>query len=136
MTPFGRTFDADYVVSGHRGDCGLRRCARDRRRTGAIAQTAKGKTFVDAHGMTLYAFAKDSDGKSTCKDACAKNWPPLAAGRSAAEKGEKGWPVVREDGSKQWAYRGKPLYTFVKDEKPGDLKGDGFLNGAWSVAQP
>ena len=28
--------------------------------------------------------------------------------------------------------------TFVlkKDKKPGDITGDGFLNGAWHIAQP
>ncbi|RXF70882.1 COG4315 family predicted lipoprotein [Hansschlegelia zhihuaiae] len=98
------------------------------------AETSKGKTLVDAQGMTLYTFIKDADGKSACNGPCAKNWPPLAASGGAAEKG---WSVVvRDDGSKQWAYKGKPLYTFAKDAKPGDVTGDGFLNGAWSVAQP
>jgi predicted lipoprotein with Yx(FWY)xxD motif len=36
----------------------------------------------------------------------------------------------------QWAYKGKPLYTFAKDTKPGDTTGDGFLNGAWHIAKP
>jgi predicted lipoprotein with Yx(FWY)xxD motif len=44
--------------------------------------------------------------------------------------------VARDDGSRQWAYKGKPLYTFVKDQKGGDITGDGFLNGAWHLAQP
>ena len=47
------------------------------------------------------------------------------------------WTVVgRDDGSRQWAYKTKPLYTWAKDMKPGDVTGDGFLNGAWHVAQP
>jgi predicted lipoprotein with Yx(FWY)xxD motif len=44
--------------------------------------------------------------------------------------------VVRDDGSKMWAYKGKPLYTFKKDTKPGETTGDGFLNGAWHIAKP
>ena len=40
-----------------------------------------------------------------------------------------------DDGAKQWAYKGKPLYGWVKDTKPGDKIGDGFLNGAWHVAK-
>jgi predicted lipoprotein with Yx(FWY)xxD motif len=44
--------------------------------------------------------------------------------------------ITRDDGSKQWAYKGKPLYTFAKDQKAGDITGDGFLNGAWHLAQP
>ncbi len=44
--------------------------------------------------------------------------------------------ITRDDGGKQWAYKGKPLYTWQKDQKPGDITGDGFLNGAWHIAQP
>ena len=46
------------------------------------------------------------------------------------------WTIVtRDDGQKQWAYKGKPLYGFAKDTKAGDKTGDGFLNGAWHVAK-
>lgn len=101
----------------------------------AIADTAKGKTLVDAKGMTLYTFDRDAGGKSACNGPCAGNWPPLMAGADAKDMGA--WSVVtRDDGAKQWAYKGKPLYTWVKDTKAGDITGDGFLNGAWHVAQP
>ena len=101
----------------------------------ATADTAKGKTLVDAKGMTLYTFDKDAGGKSACNGPCAGNWPPLMAGADAKDMGA--WTVVtRDDGAKQWAYKGKPLYTWIKDGKPGDITGDGFLNGAWHVAQP
>jgi predicted lipoprotein with Yx(FWY)xxD motif len=43
---------------------------------------------------------------------------------------------VRDDGSKQWAYKTKPLYTWKSDHKSGDITGDGFLNGAWHIARP
>ena len=99
------------------------------------ADTTKGKTFVDEKGMTLYTFDKDTAGKSACNGPCATNWPPLMAGASAAAMGD--WTVVtRDDGAKQWAYKAKPLYTFAKDTKAGDVSGDGFLNGAWHVAMP
>ncbi|MGE0661043.1 MAG: hypothetical protein AB7F36_16095, partial [Reyranellaceae bacterium] len=46
------------------------------------------------------------------------------------------WSVVtRDDGAKQWAYKGKPLYTWVKDARPGDTTGDG-VNNVWHVAKP
>ena len=97
--------------------------------------SAKGKVLTDAKGMTLYTFAKDADGKSACNGPCATNWPPLKAGTDAKAMGD--WSVItRDDGSKQWAYKGKPLYAWVKDTKPGDITGDGFLNGAWSLAKP
>jgi len=44
--------------------------------------------------------------------------------------------ITRDDASKQWAYKGRPLYTWKDDKKPGDITGDGFLNGAWHIAQP
>ena len=46
------------------------------------------------------------------------------------------WTIVtRDDGLKQWALNGKPVYAFAKDTKAGDKVGDGFLNGAWHVAK-
>ena len=99
------------------------------------AQTTKGPTLVDAKGMTLYTFDKDSAGKSACNGPCAGNWPPLMAPANASAMGS--WSMVtRDDGAKQWAYKDKPLYNWAKDTKPGDITGDGFLNGAWHVAQP
>ena len=85
--------------------------------------------------MTLYVFDKDAAGKSMCNGGCATNWPPLMAPANAAPIGD--WSVVmRDDGSKQWAYKGRPLYHWAKDAKPGDMTGDGFLNNSWHVAKP
>jgi predicted lipoprotein with Yx(FWY)xxD motif len=110
-------------------------CAQTPSMPAKVATTAKGPTLVDAKDMTLYTFDKDSVGKSACNGPCAKNWPPLAAAPGATPVGA--WTVVpRDDGSSQWAYKGKPVYTWVKDTKPGDVTGDGFLNGAWHVAMP
>ncbi len=108
--------------------------------TGAFAQSAKvadtpkGKALVDAKGMTLYVFDKDAAGKSNCNGPCATNWPPLMA--AAADKAAGDWTIVtRDDGGKQWAYKSKPVYTWVKDSKPGDTTGDG-VNGIWHIATP
>jgi predicted lipoprotein with Yx(FWY)xxD motif len=97
--------------------------------------TPKGKTLVDAKGMTLYTFAKDSGGKSMCNGTCAENWPPLMAGDNAQPSDDM-TVVVRDDGKKMWAYKGKPLYTFKKDTAPGQTNGEGLLNGAWQMAKP
>jgi predicted lipoprotein with Yx(FWY)xxD motif len=99
------------------------------------ATTAKGPALTDAKGMSLYTFDKDSGGKSACNGPCAANWPALKA--EASDKASAGYTIIaRDDGSKQWAYKGKPLYTFAKDQKAGDTTGDGFLNGAWHLAKP
>jgi predicted lipoprotein with Yx(FWY)xxD motif len=101
----------------------------------SMAPIAKNGMFVDAKGMTLYTFDKDKPGKSVCNGPCARNWPPLLVADGAKPSG--GWSiVVRDDGLKQWAYKGKPVYAWVKDMKPGDTTGDGFLNGAWHIARP
>jgi len=95
----------------------------------------KGPVMVDSKHMTLYTFAKDTSTRSNCNGACASNWPPLMASTDA--KAGADWTVVtRADGSKQWAYKGHPLYGWIKDKKAGDTTGDGFANGAWHVARP
>jgi len=87
--------------------------------------------MVDHKGMTLYTFDKDSGGKSMCNDDCAKNWPPMMAPAGATAEGK--WSVIkRDDGKMQYAYDGKPLYTFVKDTKPGDMTGD-KMKDVWHV---
>ena len=102
---------------------------------GAAPMAAKfeGGMLVNSAGMTLYTFDKDAagSGKSTCNGPCAVNWPPLTA--SAADSGSGEWSiVVRDDGSRQWAYQGKPVYLWIKDRKPGDKTGDG-VNKVWHV---
>lgn len=89
-----------------------------------IADTEKGKAWVDLKGMALYTYDKDAAGKSNCNNACAAEWPPLPVAAGATESTD--WTIViRDDGSKMWAYKGHPLYTFVDDKKPGQVAGDG-----------
>jgi predicted lipoprotein with Yx(FWY)xxD motif len=89
--------------------------------------------LTDAKGMTLYTFGKDQPGVSNCNDNCAKNWPPLMAAADAKPMGE--WTIVtRADGSRQWAYKGMPLYLWVKDKVPGDNTGNNV--GVWKTAVP
>jgi predicted lipoprotein with Yx(FWY)xxD motif len=106
----------------------------------AAAQTApamaKDGALVGANDMTLYTFDKDAagSGKSVCNGPCATNWPPLMA--RAEDKASGDWSIItRDDGSKQWAYKGKPLYFWAKDAKPGDRSGDG-INQVWHTAKP
>jgi predicted lipoprotein with Yx(FWY)xxD motif len=98
------------------------------------AQTAKGKALVDINGMTLYVFDRDGKGKSNCNAQCAVNWLPLIADTDA-QAGDSFSFITRDDGRKQWAYKGKPLYTWAKDKKPGDATGDG-VNNVWHLASP
>ena len=98
-------------------------------------RTADG-VLIGPTGMTLYTFDRDAagSGKSACNGPCATNWPPLMAADSAKPMGAY-TVVVRDDGKKQWAYKGWPLYYWVKDTKAGDKTGDG-VNNVWKVARP
>ena len=115
----------------------------------AIAQAKMSDGILtDQKGMTLYTFDKDAtgSGKSACTGPCEKLWPPFMASGSATagssgmasggSSGSSGYTIIeRGDGTKQWAYKGKPLYLWVKDQKPGDKTGDG-VNNVWHIAKP
>lgn len=92
--------------------------------------------LTDEKGMSLYIFDKDvaGAGKSVCNGQCASNWKPLPARDDDQASGE--WSVIsRDDGKKQWAYKGKPVYLWVGDKMPGDRTGDGMAN-VWHLARP
>ena len=99
------------------------------------AKVANG-VLVGPNDMTLYTFDKDmaGSGKSTCNGPCAANWPALMASESDKASGDY-TVITRDDGKKQWAIKGKPLYFWSKDSKPGDKTGDGVLS-IWHVAKP
>ena len=103
---------------------------------GMPAKVADG-ALTDASGRTLYTFDKDvaASGKSVCNGPCIANWPAFTAPADATASGDY-TVVTRDDGSKQWAFKGKPLYTFAKDTKAGDRTGDGFNGNLWHVARP
>lgn len=102
---------------------------------GTPAMVADG-VLTGPNGMTLYIFDKDmaGSGKSACNGPCATNWPPLMAADTDQSSGDFS-VITRDDGKKQWAMKGKPLYYWAKDSKPGDKTGDGF-NKVWQVAKP
>jgi predicted lipoprotein with Yx(FWY)xxD motif len=101
-----------------------------------------GTYLTDGTGRTLYLFASDSGGKSSCSAACTKFWPPLTA--TGAPTGSGGATssmlatITRTDGSTQVTYDGHPLYYYAQDTKPGDIKGQGNtgLGAKWWVVSP
>ncbi|MEW5888805.1 MAG: hypothetical protein AB1768_07085 [Pseudomonadota bacterium] len=110
-------------------------CATADTRSATPPARAESGVLVGGNGMTLYTFDKDpaGGGKSACNGQCAINWPPLLAADS--DRGSGDWSVItRDDGKKQWAYKGKPLYFWIKDQKPGDKTGEG-VNNVWHVAK-
>ena len=90
--------------------------------------------LIGPNGNTLYTYAKDSNGTSACNDQCAANWPPLTVAPTAKPMGDY-TIITRSDGTRQWAYKGQPLYYFAKDAKAGDMNGEG-VGGNWKTVRP
>lgn len=115
----------------------------------AVATSGEyGAHLTDAQGKTLYMFTADKQGKgdakavSNCYDQCAQAWPPLLTqGKPvASDRADSSLlgTIQRKDGSMQVTYNGWPLYTFVKDRKPGEVAGQdvhGF-GGEWYLVEP
>jgi len=90
------------------------------------------EVYADEHGRTLYTNENDGEGRSACTGDCTSTWAPFGPHLGGEPVGA--WSIiVREDGQRQWALAGKPLYTYVKDEGPDDTKGHD-VDGIWKVA--
>jgi predicted lipoprotein with Yx(FWY)xxD motif len=104
--------------------------------TGATQTTVRDGILTDAAGMTLYVYDNDLTvpGKSVCGAFCSLSWLPLLATDADRAAGE--YSIIgRDDGKRQWAYKGRPLYRWINDKAPGDRTGEGFKQ-IWHVARP
>jgi predicted lipoprotein with Yx(FWY)xxD motif len=104
--------------------------------------TSLGTILVAGNGRTVYQFANDKDGASTCTGACAANWPFVPAPASLPASvpqvtGQLG-TTTRSDGARQLTVAGHPLYTFVGDSAPGQTNGQGIVlnGGLWTATSP
>lgn len=81
-------------------------------------------------GVRLYTYDRDRPGRSVCNANCVGPWPPVYAPAGARPVGE--WTIVqREDGTRQWALNGKPVYMRFHDT-PDVATGDG-IDGEWHI---
>jgi predicted lipoprotein with Yx(FWY)xxD motif len=102
--------------------------------TVSVAEIGGQEALVNSAGFAVYLFTNDSDGVSSCADACAEAWPPVVAdgepsggtGVDAAELAT----ITRDDGLVQVTYHGHPLYLFAADTAPGQAGGQGS-GGVW-----
>lgn len=91
--------------------------------------------LVNAQGITLYTFDRDvaGSGKSMCNGDCATKWPPAMVKADDKASGDYS-TITRDNGSKQWAFKGKPLYTWPEDQAAGDKYGDNY-NKVWHIVK-
>lgn len=102
-----------------------------------VSETDLGEVLVGPDGLTLYVFTADSNGTSTCYDACADLWPPVPADVEISSDLDQSIfsTTARDDGSEQLTVNGMPLYWYTPDESPGDTMGQAF-NDVWFVVDP
>jgi predicted lipoprotein with Yx(FWY)xxD motif len=104
-------------------------------------KTDFGTVLVDSTGMTLYAFAADSPGKSNCTDTCLQYWPAAKASGTVSHSSDvtaKLATIKRSDGTTQLTVNGWPVYTYAADSGPGQATGQGenLSGGLWWVVDP
>jgi predicted lipoprotein with Yx(FWY)xxD motif len=103
-----------------------------------------GVILVNSKGRTLYMFVPDKRKRVTCKGTCAVIWPPLKlkAGQKPTAGGAAKKSLLGSDknpsGGRVVTYNGWPLYTYIRDTKPGQHTGQGIDNsgGLWYVLSP
>lgn len=104
-----------------------------------VVNNAKyGKILTDSAGRTLYSFANDPNGTSTCTGGCAVTWPAFYKANPTTDTGLNKADIssfTRSDGPQQLTYKGWPLYYYQLDSVAGDVKGEGIGN-VWFVAKP
>ncbi len=100
--------------------------------------------LVDANGMTLYYFTRDTQGTassgsiSTCTGSCTDIWPVFYAGTVSVPSNLNAnnfGSLDRGSGVMQTTYKGWPLYYYYLDNATGDTKGHS-VNGVWFLINP
>lgn len=95
----------------------------------------RGEILVEIKGRGVYTYDGDKvANQSDCFAQCRLLWPPVYAHDEAKPKGSFTILVRKDDGKRQWAFKGKPLYRWVSDVKRGDAGGDGVA-GVWRLVK-
>lgn len=84
---------------------------------GGVNQPVDHLVFADAQGRTFYYSDADRPGKSSCSAACLEKWRPVPAAAGSRAGGL--WSIIkRDDGSRQWVFRDRAVYTCANDSLP------------------
>lgn len=129
-------------------------------------RTTGGRIVTTKSGATVYVFGCQEDGpdRLDCDDPadgsalwttlcgnlarCADLFRPVVPSARARSDG-KVWTIVTipapwapvragegTGGTRVWAYRGRPVFTYAKDRKPGDTDGElGYQGRAWTAVE-
>ncbi len=93
----------------------------------ALFQHSDGSWYYKSFpsGSRLFVYDGDSPGKSNCNQGCASAWPPLYVSKDNATQVGHWTVIARKDGTRQWAYKGQPVYRRYHD-LPGEVTAKGF----------
>jgi predicted lipoprotein with Yx(FWY)xxD motif len=96
----------------------------------------KGRSILaNSAGHSLYSLSAEKSGKFVCTrtSGCLALWHPLMVPKGATPPGPvKLGTIRRPEGGMQVTYRGRPLYTYAPDTKPGQAQGEGLKDvGTW-----
>lgn len=84
----------------------------------ALAQTQWVDGLLsDEAGVPLYISKREAPGTSECYGTCLNFYVPYKAAPDAKPSGDHSL-IKRNDGSLQWAYKGKALYRWWNDKNP------------------
>jgi predicted lipoprotein with Yx(FWY)xxD motif len=111
--------------------------------TVGIGRSRLGRILVDANGRSLYFFTQDKPEKARCTAdylGCTKIWQPLMTsgrphGAAGVEPGLLASFHRTKPAGSQVSYHGHPVYLYLEDKQPGDLKGQGLYT-YWYVLSP
>lgn len=102
-----------------------------------VESTSLGKTVLaNLKGHTLYSLSAETNGRFVCTGPCLASWHPLLIPAGTKPTGPvKLGTIKRPEGKTQVTFKGKPLYAFAGDSKPGQANGEGFKDvGTWHAA--
>jgi predicted lipoprotein with Yx(FWY)xxD motif len=102
-----------------------------------LADTSLGRVVVDARGRTVYLLTADTHNHATCDAGCQQYWPPVPAGRGSGITAKVASTALPGGGSTA-TVGGWPVYTYVGDQAPGDVTGEGVATygGIWYAISP
>jgi predicted lipoprotein with Yx(FWY)xxD motif len=100
-------------------------------------ESLESTVLTKTNGRTLYSLSVETKGRFVCTGGCLGTWTPLTVPAGVKPKGPvKLGTIKRSNGKIQVTYKGRPLYSFGGDAKPGEANGEGFKDvGTWHAAR-